>query len=132
MCFIPKQVSLRESIVIFPTVGYFAWIAHTLVGLMADLLDFGPTKDIEFADWALITFVPSLMAILYLNLMKTDKALLYALVWTIVSLLIELLLVQVGFMKYKGWNIEYSALFYVIAYLLLLPWYYKATVKVGV
>ncbi len=124
----PKRLTLRESLVIFTTVGYFAWDAHIIIGFMLDFLDFGPTKKVEFTDWALVSFVPPLIAILFLNLKKTDNYLLYALIWTVISFFLEWLLSRVGYMKHLEWKIWYSIPVYFLAYL-LLPWYLKEGIK---
>ncbi len=65
----------KVNIIIIPTVGYFAWISHIIVGLIIDLYDMGPSKKIGMADWALITFVPSFIAVVFLNFKKTNNLL---------------------------------------------------------
>lgn len=33
MIFMPKRLTLKENIIIIPTVGYFAWISHIIIGI---------------------------------------------------------------------------------------------------
>lgn len=119
---LPKRLSLKEVIIMFPIIGYFAWTAHIVVGIMLDFVDFGPTKNVEFTDWALVTFIPSLMGILFLNF-KTNRLIFYIVFWTVVSFLIELFLDVIGYMKHTEWNILYSVPTYLLAYFLLHRFY---------
>ncbi len=112
----------------FPFVGYFAAVAHVLVGLMLDYVDFGPTKSVEFSDFALVAFAPSLIALLFLNFMKQEKHLLYVIIWTIFSFLIELLLSINGYMKHLEWKIWYSIPVYLLAFF-LLQWFFQRIVR---
>ncbi|KYG30346.1 hypothetical protein ACU3L3_12470 [Priestia endophytica] len=75
--FMPKRLTFRENMIVFFSVGYFAWIAHFSTGLMADLYDLGSTKKVEFDDWLMVTLVPSLISIVYLNFKKRDYGFLY-------------------------------------------------------
>jgi len=115
----PRRLTFKENIIIFPIVGYFAWISHIIVGVMLDFLDFGPTKKVEFTDWALVSLLPSILAILFLNFKVDNKYLLYVFIWTILSFLIELALSLIGYMKHSGWSIWYSIPVYFLAYVML-------------
>ncbi|WHY69367.1 hypothetical protein [Neobacillus sp. SuZ13] len=103
--FMPKRLTLKENIIIVPTVGYFAWISHIIVGLILDLYDMGTTKKIDMSDWTLVTFVLSFMAVVFLNFKKTNKLFVYTLFWTVLSALAEFVLTKSGYMKYHGWSI---------------------------
>ncbi|MGF3104782.1 hypothetical protein [Rossellomorea sp. DUT-2] len=124
----PKRLTVRENLIMFPFVGYFAAVAHVLVGLMLDYVDFGPTKSVEFSDFALVAFAPSLIALLFLNFMKQEKHLLYVIIWTIFSFLIELLLSINGYMKHLEWKIWYSIPVYLLAFF-LLQWFFQRIVR---
>ncbi|MFI8575516.1 hypothetical protein ACIGEL_07360 [Rossellomorea aquimaris] len=115
----PKRLTVRENLIMFPFVGYFAAVAHVLVGLLLDYVDFGPTKSVEFSDFALVAFAPSFIALLFLNFMKQDKHLLYVIIWTIFSFLIEVLFSLNGYMKHLEWKIWYSIPVYLVAFFLL-------------
>jgi hypothetical protein len=128
MLFMPKRLTLRENILVFASVGYLAWSSHLVMGVMINLYDFGRTEKVEFLDWLLITLAPSLITVLYLNLKKTDRYLLYAGTWTIVSFFFEWGLVQAGYMKNAGWKTWYSIPVYLMAYL-LLPWFLNAVIR---
>ncbi len=124
----PKTLTIRENIIIVPTVGYFAWISHILIGIKLDFLDFGPTKQVEYTDWALVSLVPSLLAVLYLNFERENKYLLYIIIWTALSFLLEFILSKVGYMKHDEWKIWYSIPVYFAAYF-VLHWFFKKVVK---
>jgi hypothetical protein len=126
--FMPKRLTFRENMIVFFSVGYFAWIAHFSTGLMADLYDLGSTKKVEFDDWLMVTLVPSLISIVYLNFKKRDYGFLYIVIWTILSTLGEFTLVQLEYMRYQGWKLWYSIPVYLLAYL-ILPWYLNSIIR---
>jgi hypothetical protein len=125
--FMPKRLSLKENIIMFPIIGYFAWTTHIFVGIMLNFVDFGPTPNVEFTDWALVTFIPALIGILFLNF-KTDRYMIYVLTWTFSSFLIELLLDVVGYMKHSEWKIWYSLPVYFISFY-SLHWFFKKVIR---
>ncbi|MGG1631201.1 hypothetical protein [Rossellomorea sp. NRS-1567] len=126
----PKRLTVRENLIMFPFVGYFAAVAHVLVGLLLDYVDIGPTKSVEFSDFALVAFAPSFIALLFLNFMKQDKHLLYVIIWTIFSFLIEVLFSLNGYMKHLEWKIWYSIPVYLVAFF-LLHWFFQHVVRNG-
>ncbi|MGM0751544.1 MAG: hypothetical protein ACQET6_06395 [Bacillota bacterium] len=130
MMFVPKRLTVRENLIMFPFVGYFAAVAHVLVGLMLDYVDFGPTKSVEFSDFALVAFAPSFIALLYLNMLKPDKSVFYVLIWTFFSFFIELLLSYNGYMKHLEWKIWYSIPVYLVAFF-TLHWFFQRVVRDG-
>ncbi|MCM3576383.1 MULTISPECIES: hypothetical protein [Mesobacillus] len=125
--FMPKRLTVKENIIMFPIIGYFAWTAHTVFGMMLDFVDFGPTKKVELTDWALVTFIPPLLGILFLNF-KTSKYMIYVVIWTISSFLIELLLDIFGYMKHSEWIIWYSIPTYLLAYF-SLHWFFQRVIR---
>jgi hypothetical protein len=124
----PKRLTIRENILIFTIVGYFAWVAHILFGIKLDLLDFGPTKKVEYTDFALVSLLPSLLSVLYLNYKKEDKYLLYVFLWTVLSFLIEFLFSTAGYMKHTEWKMWYSIPVYFVAYS-MLHWFNKHVLR---
>ncbi|WP_134686738.1 hypothetical protein [Brevibacillus migulae] len=128
--FIPKRLTLKENVLVFLSVGYIVWNGHVVVGIMLDLYDFGPSGKVGFLDWLFVNLAPAITALLYLNL-KSDKNLLYALTWAILSFLYEWGLVQSGFMKNHGWKTWYSIPVYVMGYL-FLPWFLHNVIRKSV
>lgn len=112
----------------FPFVGYFAAVAHILVGLKLDYVDFGLTKSVEISDFALVALAPSFIALLFLNFMKPDKPLFYVLLWTVFSFLLEVLLSFNGYMEHLEWKIWYSIPVYIVAFL-TLHWFFEHVVR---
>lgn len=124
----PKRLTMREDIITFLIVGYFAWVSHILVGIKLDWVDFGPTKKVEYTDWALVSLVPPFLAVLYLNFKKEKLSLLYIIIWTILSFLIEYLLGKIGYMKHHQWKVWYSIPVYFAAYF-ALHWFFNKVIK---
>lgn len=124
----PKRLIFRENLIVFFSVGYFAWIAHLSIGLMADFYDLGSTKKVEFDDWLMVTLVPSLISIVYLNFKKRDYSFLYIVTWTILSTLGEFTLVQLEYRRYHEWKLWYSIPVYLLSYL-ILPWYLNRIIR---
>ncbi len=67
-----KKLTWRENILAIPVVSYCAWIAHFLIAVKLDFVDFGPTKEVEYPDFFLVTLIPPLLAITYLNYLKNN------------------------------------------------------------
>lgn len=121
----PKTLTWRENILVIPLVSYCAWIAHFLVAVKLDFVDFGPTKEVEYSDFFLVTLTPPLLAITYLNYLKNKHYIMYAVIWSVVSFFIEYLLSQSGFMKHHEWKLWYSLPVYLLSYLGLKVVYNK-------
>ncbi|WP_066248496.1 hypothetical protein [Neobacillus drentensis] len=124
----PKRLTWREDIITFLIVGYVAWVSHILIGVIFDWIDFGPTKNVEYTDWALVSLVPSLLAVVYLNFKKEKWSLLYIIIWTVLSFLIEFLLAKIGYMKHHQWKIWYSVPVHFAAYC-ALNWFFYRVIK---
>lgn len=124
----PKRLTWREDIITFLIVGYCAWVSHILIGVKLDWLDFGPTKKVEYTDWVLVSLVPSLLAVLYLNFKKEKLHLLYIMIGTALSFLMEFLLAKIGYMKHHQWKIWYSIPVYFAAYI-ALDWFFNKVIK---
>ncbi|MEH6955574.1 hypothetical protein [Neobacillus drentensis] len=99
-----------------------------MIGVKLDWLDFGPTKKVEYTDWVLVSLVPSLLAVLYLNFKKEKQSLLYSMIWTAISFLMEFLLAKIGYMKHHQWKIWYSIPVYFAAYI-ALDWFFNKVIK---
>jgi hypothetical protein len=119
--FMPKRLTVKENILIFATVGYLAWNANLLAGVLLNLFDLGPTPKVDPSDILLVSFVPSLIAILALNFM-TNNIWAYVIGWSAFSLFYEWLTVYVGYMKNLGWKTWYSIPVYIVVFF-LLKWY---------
>lgn len=126
--FMPKRLTLRENILVFATIGYIVWNGHLIVGIMLDLYNLGRSEKIEFLDWLLVTLAPALIAVLYLNFKKTDKYLLYAVTWAILSFFFEWGLVFSDYMDNIGWKTWYSIPVYLMAFL-FLPWFLNVVIR---
>lgn len=121
----PKKLTWRKNILAIPVVSYCAWIAHFLIAVKLDFVDFGPTKEVEYPDFFLVTLIPPLLAITYLNYLKNNHYMMYAVIWSVGSFLIEYLLSLSGFMKHYEWRLWYSLPVYLLCYLGLKVVYNK-------
>jgi hypothetical protein len=119
--FMPKRLTLKENILIFATVGYMSWNADLLAGVLLNLFNLGPTPKVDPSDILLISFVPSLIAILSLNFM-TNNIWAYVIGSSAFSFFYEWLTVYVGYMKNLGWKTWYSIPVYIVVFF-LLKWY---------
>ncbi|PFA63126.1 hypothetical protein CN378_19045 [Bacillus sp. AFS015802] len=127
--FVPKKLSLKENLIMFPFIGYFAAVSHVVVGLMLDYVDFGYYKKVEVTDLFLVMLTPSLIGLLFLNLVKNGKFLRYVIIWTILSFLIESAFSLNGYMKHLEWKLWYSIPVYFMAFFTLHWFFYRVVRK---
>ena len=124
--FIPKKnISWREIYITFGLVGFITWFSDGLIARELDLFDIGDPKKAGIGDLLSYTFIPSSLAILYLNYLTTNNKWILTFCFTLIALLIEFGMVHVGYMKYKGWNWYVSIIVFLIAFGFLLPMHIK-------
>lgn len=116
-----KNISWREIYITFSVVGFVTWFCDGLVAREFDLLDLGHPNKAGLGDTLCYTFVPSSLAILYLNYLSKNNKWKLTIIFTIVAMLIEFGMLYVGYMNYKGWNSLISIIVFLIAFGLLLP-----------
>ncbi|MED4229554.1 hypothetical protein [Neobacillus cucumis] len=116
-----KNISWREIYITFAVVGFGTWFSDGLIARELDLFDIGDPKKAGIGDLLSYTFIPSSLAILYLNYLTTNNKWKLTFCFTIIALLIEFVMVYVGYLKYKGWNWYISIIVFLIAFGFLLP-----------
>ncbi|WP_299093282.1 hypothetical protein [uncultured Metabacillus sp.] len=120
--FIPKKnISWREIYITFGVVGFVTWFCDGLVAREFDLLDLGHPNKAGLGDTLCYTFVPSSLAILYLNYLTKNNKWKLTIIFTVISLLIDIGMVNVGYMNYKGWDWLMSIIVFLIVFGFLLP-----------
>ncbi|WP_318508828.1 hypothetical protein [Bacillus sp. T3] len=122
--FMPKRLSWREIYFIFGTTGYVAITIDVFLMLnYLDVFDLGHNPQLEgIGDFICYGIIPSCFAVLFLNYFKQEKKWLYVTFFTILASLSEWLLVQVGYMKLKGWHTWWSIPAFIIVFGFWLPW----------
>ena len=120
-----KNISWREIYITFGVVGFITWFSDGLIARELDLFDIGDPKKAGIGDLLSYTFIPSSLAILFLNYLAPNNKWKLTFCFTLIALLIEFGMVYVGYMKYKGWNWYVSIIVFLIAFGFLLPMHIK-------
>jgi hypothetical protein len=107
----------------FGVVGFLAWMGNIVFFYQLDLLDSGDPSIGGIADTIMFSIAPACVSILYLNLYKPQRKWVISIAFTAAALLMEALLVQVGFLTQKGWRVWYSTPFYWLMFFVFLPWH---------
>jgi hypothetical protein len=122
--YLKKHLSWREWYTTFGVVGFLAWLANIILFYQLDLLDSGKPSIGSAPDTIMFAIAPACIAVIFCNYFTSSKSKWgIALLFTVGSLVIEYLLVNVGFLVQKGWKVWYSIPFYIGMYFLFLPWH---------
>jgi hypothetical protein len=116
-----KNISWKEIYITFGVVGFVTWFSDGLLARGFDLFDVGGPRKAGLGDILSYTFIPTSLAILYLNFLTKNNKWKLTFCFTIISLLIEFGMVYVGYMKFKGWNWLISIIVFLIAFDIILP-----------
>ncbi|KKK33577.1 hypothetical protein WQ57_23440 [Mesobacillus campisalis] len=115
--FMPKRLSRPEIYFLWIFVSYVEIVVDLTLGTILGLYHFA--QDPEVSPEAL--FVKMIMAplfgIVFANYMpeKWKSFIPYWLLWVVLSTFFEWLTIKSGYLTYKGWELWYSFLFYIIA-----------------
>lgn len=124
--FIPKKgITWREIYITFGVVGFVTWVSDGLIARTFDLLDLGHPQKAGLGEILSYTFVPSSLAVLYINYFTPKNKWKLVIIFTIVSALVEVGMIYSGYMKYRGWNWGISIITFLIIYGFLLPIHIK-------
>lgn len=129
--FMPKRrINWLEFYITFGVVGYVAWISDTVVGGMLDLVDLGDPKITGLGEFASYSFIPSSLSVIYLNYAKKTNKWTLVLLFTLVSTLIEWIMIQIGYLKIKnGGFFIFSIIAYLGVFGVILPLHIKVIKK---
>jgi hypothetical protein len=105
------------------------WTFDTISMSTFNLFDLAKKISIELSDAFLIGFVPASIATIYVNFYNPKKGWIFAFVFTLLCFVLELGLVQFGYMKNNDWNTWYGIPVYFIIFKFFFPWYFKLTFK---
>jgi hypothetical protein len=125
--FMPKRLTWREIYLTFGTIGYVALTIDMFFMLnYFDIFDLGrDPKQEGIGDLISYGIIPSCYAVIFLNHLKLEKKWLFVALFTLLSFLSEWMLVQVGYMKLKGWQTWWSIPVFIIVFGFWLPWHLK-------
>lgn len=120
----PKRLKKREIYFIFGVVGYVTMIMDvSIMSTYFDLFDLGSEPDVEgIGDLISMAIIPSCLAVIFSNYFKWKKKWIYVGAFVLISFMFEWILVQVGYMKLKGWKTWWSLPVYFVVYSYWLPW----------
>ncbi|API93580.1 hypothetical protein J32TS6_09880 [Virgibacillus pantothenticus] len=126
MLFVPKKhITWKELYAMFGIIAFITWVSDAIIGRTLDLIDLGNPKTAGLAEILVYTFVPSSLSILFSNYYTSKNKWLLVLIFTIIASVIEWIMVQLGYLKYKGWNPLISITVYIIAFGFLIPAHIK-------
>ncbi|WP_431804670.1 hypothetical protein [Halobacillus andaensis] len=120
-----KNISWRETYITFGVVAFVTWFSDSMIARGFDLFDLGDPKKTGLGDLLSYTFIPSSLAILYLNYLKKNNKWKLTIIFTFLSIIITFGMVYSGFMEWKGWNWIISITVYLFAFGFALPAHIK-------
>lgn len=120
-----KEISWRGIYVTIGVIGLTTWIADNIFAGFLDLVDFGHPRYSGIGELLTYSFVPSSLAVIYLNYLGKDNKWKLVITFTLLSFMIEWSVAQVGYMKLTHWNHLYSLPIFFIVYSYVLPLHAK-------
>lgn len=120
--FMPKRLSWREIFFVWMTIGLMAWMTDTLVAVQLDLFDMGHPQKRGIGEVINYTIIPPSLSVIFLNFFQSERKWIYAIIFTIISVIYEWGLVQVGNMKLHGWHTWWSIPVYLLMFGVIVPW----------
>lgn len=124
--FMPKQkMNWLQIYCTYGVISAVTWIANSVFGVYIDLVDFGSGELTGIGEMLTYAFVPSSLAILFLNKLERDNRIKLTLLFVLLSLFIEWTCHISGYMVYKEWNLFFSIPVYIVIYYFFLPFHYR-------
>ncbi|MDF2921840.1 MAG: hypothetical protein K0R57_754 [Paenibacillaceae bacterium] len=121
--FFRRKLTWREYYITFGIMAAAGWLGNIVFFFQLDLLDSGDPSIGGIADIIVFTIAPSCIALLYLNVYNPRRKWIFSLSFSLLSLLLEYILVVAGFLIQKGWHTWYSIPLYFLFYHFGLPWH---------
>lgn len=120
-----KAMKWREIYITIGVVGLMTWVADNIFAGFLNLVDFGDGTISGLGEMITYTFIPSSLAVIYLNYLKRDRKWNLVLLFMLLSLIVEGTVTAIGYMKQNHWNLLFSIPIYFIVYYYYLPWHQK-------
>jgi hypothetical protein len=121
----PKKISWREVYITIGVIGFVTWVIDGIFSRYLDLVDFGHPKIIGIGEFISYNFVPSSLSVIYLNYLNISNKWKLAIIFTVISAIIEWAVVKVGYMKLTHWNHLFSIPIFFIVYSYILPLHFR-------
>ncbi|WP_139367383.1 hypothetical protein [Metabacillus halosaccharovorans] len=118
-----KNLTWVGIFITFGVSGHITWLSDSIVGGAIDLFDLAKKNSIELSDAFLISFVPPCISTIYVNFYTPQKKWAFALIFTLLSFVLEIGLVKFGYMENKNWETLYGIPVYFIFYRFFFPWF---------
>ncbi len=121
----PAKLKRQEFLFHFATVGYVVWMVNITIAAPFDIFDIGTKRD-GLPELLLYGFIPSLLALIFLNFYKEGKKnISLVFLFVIISFILEYFTTKSGIMTSGIWKPWYSIPVFFIAYYFYLPWQLK-------
>jgi hypothetical protein len=120
-----KNIGWREFYITMGVIGLVTWVADGIFARFLDLVDFGHPKISGIGELITYSFVPSSLAVIYLNYLNLANKWKLVILFILISILIEWSVVQVGYMKLTHWNHLFSLPIFFIVYSFVLPIHFR-------
>jgi hypothetical protein len=116
-----KQLTWREIYLTYGMFGFIAWMLDTITGNVFDFYDVGNPNITGLGDFMAFSFIPSSLAVIYLNFRTGKNKWFMIALFTMISLFIYWSVEWAGYFKDKGWSSIGSLAVFVIVYWLIIP-----------
>lgn len=116
-----KEITWREIYVTIGVIGLTTWIADNIFAGYLNLVDFGHPRYSGIGELLTYSFVPSSLAVIYLNYLNKNNKWKLVILFTILSFIIEWSVAKAGYMKLTDWNHLYSIPIFFLVYRYFLP-----------
>jgi hypothetical protein len=120
-----KEISWRELYITIGIIGLITWISDNIFAGIFDLVDFGHPKISGLGELITYSFIPSSLAVIYLNYLNRTNKWRLVIIYTVISVLIEWAVVRVGYMKLTHWNHLFSIPIFFLVYSYILPLHFR-------
>lgn len=123
--FMPKKLNKTEIYTTFGVIGYVVWMVNITIAAPFNIFDIGTKRD-GLPELLLYGLIPSLIAIIFLNLFeatKRKKALIIFFIF--LSTLLEWIAHKTGIMISGIWKFYYSIPVFAFVFFVGLPWHLK-------
>jgi zinc transporter ZupT len=125
-----RQLTWTKIYATFGVVCSVTWIMDIIAAIYFDAFRYGSDHGIGLADLISISLIPSGLAIIYLNYRTKSNKWQMLILFTLLSLAIELATIHFQYFHLKYWKLYYSGIMYLIIYGLMLP-LHKRFLEVG-
>ncbi|OAS89147.1 MULTISPECIES: hypothetical protein [Metabacillus] len=120
-----KEINWRELYITIGVIGLLTWISDNIFAGIFDLVDFGHPKISGIGELITYSFIPSSLAVIYLNYLNSSNKWRLVIIFIVISVLIEWAVVSVGYMKLKEWNHIFSIPIFFVVYSYFLPFHIR-------